>query len=270
MFFLLPIIAGITTAMSSATGVALGVTASVGIGATIKGAIDYTDAKDRYESSKEDFALQYEKTKKAVIFTQKKLLLFEKLKIKTQNTVIQNAIKHLSKKRFIRQSFKSRIKALEKEFLSALKAQGNNRRETLFLHKDNAHDNYYPTADGGAIFGTLLLKGPLTLMRKGSRELTKASMYASLMDQDSEYLKTDKKTCRIIQKRITEGRKIISTLCEKIATLVQTRPRDIESLLNFSETLFRITQTHICSIEGKLIDESEYLFRSTIKELAIE
>ena len=95
MIFLLPVLAGVVGSAITASEVALGVGTAVAIGAGIKGAVDLKDASDYQDIARYKINEAVDKTKKEISKTQDELTNFARLKVRTFNGVLKNAVDYL-------------------------------------------------------------------------------------------------------------------------------------------------------------------------------
>lgn len=96
MFFLLPIIAGAAAIAISAGEVALGVTAAVGVGAAVKGAIDAKQTNDIIGFSEEKFEADCSKLKNEARLTEKKYDEFNGIKKRINSGILNESMKAIT------------------------------------------------------------------------------------------------------------------------------------------------------------------------------
>lgn len=96
MFFLLPIIAGAAATAISAGEVALGVTAAVGVGAAVKGAIDAKQTNDIIGFSEEKFEAECSKLKNEARLTEKKYDKFNGIKKRINSGILNESMQAIT------------------------------------------------------------------------------------------------------------------------------------------------------------------------------
>ena len=96
MFFLLPIIAGAAATAISAGEVALGVTAAVGVGAAVKGAIDAKQTNDIIGFSEEKFEAECSKLKNEARLTEKKYDEFNGIKKRINSGILNESMQAIT------------------------------------------------------------------------------------------------------------------------------------------------------------------------------
>lgn len=96
MFFLLPIIAGATATAISAGEVALGVTAAVGVGSAVKGAIDAKQTNDIIGFSEEKFEAECSKLKNEARLTEKKYDEFNGIKKRINSGILNESMQAIT------------------------------------------------------------------------------------------------------------------------------------------------------------------------------
>lgn len=96
MFFLLPIIAGAAATAISAGEVALGVTAAVGVGSAVKGAIDAKQTNDIIGFSEEKFEAECSKLKNEARLTEKKYDEFNGIKKRINSGILNESMQAIT------------------------------------------------------------------------------------------------------------------------------------------------------------------------------
>lgn len=96
MFFLLPIIAGAAATAISAGEVALGVTAAVGVGAAVKGAIDAKQTNDIIGFSEEKFEAECSKLKNEARLAEKKFDEFNGIKKRINSEILNESMQAIT------------------------------------------------------------------------------------------------------------------------------------------------------------------------------
>ena len=96
MFFLLPIIAGAAATAISAGEVALGVTAAVGVGAAVKGAIDAKQTNDIIGFSEEKFEAECSKLKNEARLAEKKFDEFNGIKKRINSGILNESMQAIT------------------------------------------------------------------------------------------------------------------------------------------------------------------------------
>lgn len=96
MFFLLPIIAGAAATAISAGEVALGVTAAVGVGAAVKGAIDAKQTNDIIGFSEEKFEAECSKLKNEARLAEKKYDEFNGIKKRINSGILNESMQAIT------------------------------------------------------------------------------------------------------------------------------------------------------------------------------
>ena len=216
MFFLLPVIAGVVGSAITASEVALGVGTAVAIGAGIKGAIDLKDASDYQDVARYKTNEAVVKTKKEVSKTQDELTEFARLKVRTFNGVLKNALDYLKSNKEINPE---RIGRLNNRYkASRAKYSVGISHSSISLDCTNLIDENldFDLED----FARIALGGPIGFLMTSSEKLTEGVRANSEADVQSELLEADRKICKAIRKSVGEGSKLIEAFSRRIESLI--------------------------------------------------
>lgn len=264
MFFLLPVLAGVVGSAITASEVALGVGTAVAVGAGIKGAVDLKDASDYQDIARYKINEAVEKTKKEVSKTQDDLTAFARLKVQTFNGVLKNALDYLnSNNKEINPERIGRLNNLYKA--SRTKYSAGISHGSISLDCTNLIDENldFDLEE----FARIALGGPIGFLMTSSEKLTDSVRANAEADVQSELLESDIKICKAIRKRVREGTKLINAFSTRIESLMSCGPSAAVAVLPMAENLFEVIDVDLVDREEKLIDSSENLFRTKMREV---
>ncbi len=263
MFFLLPVIAGVVGSAITASEVALGVGTAVAIGAGIKGAIDLKDASDYQDIARYKTNEAVVKTKKEVSKTQDELTEFARLKVRTFNGVLKNALDYLKSNKEINPERIGRLNNLYKA--SRAKYSAGISHGSISLDCTNLIDENlnFDLED----FARIALGGPIGFLMTSSEKLTEGVRANSEADVKSELLQADRKICKAIRKSVGEGTKLIEAFSRRIESLISCGPSAAVAVLPMAENLFAVIDVDLVDREGKLIDSAANLYRTKMREV---
>jgi hypothetical protein len=247
MFFLLPLVPLATTATVT-IGEALGIGASVfGIGAGIKGAIDYHEAKTLQESAHAKFRTMAARIRRKAKAVQKRLEAFGKLKLETYTGIIQEAVDALSHFKIIDlSSFKDiqveRVSFIKQELdlLEKSSIKASDVLSCLSVGINTAVHDRIPYKDTPPLFRSLgafinpktsfilpnipyaaITMAGLSWGISGDAAKTCAKMTAADIAHETEKMRPVLTECKALINRITEGRTLITTVTGKLRTVLK-------------------------------------------------
>lgn len=263
MFFLLPVLAGVVGSAITASEVALGVGTAVAIGTGIKGAIDLKDASDYQDLARYKTNEAVVKTKKEVSKTQDELTEFARLKVRTFNGVLKNALDYLKSNKKINPERIGRLNNLYKA--SRAKYSAGISHGSISLDCTNLIDENldFDLED----FARIALGGPIGFLMTSFEKLTDGIRANAKADVQAELLKRDIKICEAIRKRVGEGTKLIEAFSSRIESLIFCGPSAAVAVLPMAESLFTVIDVNLVDKEGKLIDSSASLYRTKMREV---
>lgn len=266
MFFLLPVIAGVVGSAITASEVALGVGTAVAIGAEIKGAIDLKDASDYQDVARYKTNEAVVKTKKEVSKTQDELTEFARLKVRTFNGVLKNALDYLKSNKEINPERIGRLNNLYKA--SRAKYSAGISHGSISLDCTNLIDENldFDLED----FARMALGGPIGFLMTSSEKLTEGVRKNSEADVQAELLEADRKICKAIRKSVGEGTKLIEAFSRRIESLISCGSSAAVAVLPMAENLVALIDVDLIDREGKLIDSSANLYRMKMREVLNE
>lgn len=267
MFFLLSVIAGVISSAAATAGeVALGIGAATAIGAGIKGAIDLKEASDYQDIARYKINEAVVRTKKEVSKTQDELTNFARLKVRTFNGVLKNAVDYLKSNKEINPERIGRLTNLYK---------ASSSKYTAGISHGSISLNCNHLIDAGMDFSLedfvrIALGGPIGFLMTSSEKLTDGVRSNAEADIQSELLEADRKICKAIHKRVGEGTKLINALSSRIESVMSCGPSAAVAVLPMAETLFAVIDVDLVDREGNLIDSSANLYRMKMREVLNE
>ena len=266
MIFLLPVLAGVVGSAITASEVALGVGTAVAIGAGIKGAIDLKDASDYQDIARYKTNEAVVKTKKEVSKTQDELTEFARLKVRTFNGVLKNALDYLKSNKEINPERIGRLNNLYKA--SRAKYSAGISHGSISLDCTNLIDENldFDLED----FARIALGGSIGFLMTSSEKLIEGVRANSEADVQSELLEADRKICKAIRKSVGEGTKLIEIFSRRIESLISCGLSAAVAVLPMAETLFAVIDVDLVDREGNLIDSSANLYRMKMREVLNE
>ena len=295
----LPFIAGLTITIGEAIGIGASV---VGIGAAIKGAADYHEAKSIQESSCANYqnALnQINRKSKEVL---EKFESFGLLKLKTYTGVIREAVELLSNHIKVDLSsfndiqieqiniFSNELIGLKEsvikasDVLSCLSVGVNTAVNDRFQYKDTPPIfqtigafgiKKFPHSTLPNIPYAAITMAGITWGLSGSNARLQAETNAIYASNEIEKMKLVESGFEALVSRINEGEKLINILTEKLLnalTVISTLPEkdetmnQIENVLALTRALKQVIEVDICCGNGLLTPESGVMFHAVRKE----
>lgn len=266
MFFLLPVIAGVIGSAITASEVALEVGTAVAIGAGIKGAIDLKDASDYQDIARYKINEAVDKTKKEISKTQDELTNFARLKVRTFNGVLKNAVDYLKSNKKINPERIGRLTNLYKASSSKYAAGISHGSISLNCNQLIGSNLDFDLED----FVKIALGGPVGFLLTSSEKLTDGVRANAKANVQAELLDGDRKITKAIRKSIGEGTKLIEAFSSRIESLISCGPSAAVAVLPMAETLFAVIDVDLVDREGNLIDSSANLYRMKMREVLNE
>lgn len=264
MFFLLPVIAGVISSAAATAGeVALGIGVATAIGAGIKGAIDLKDASDYQDIARYKINEAVDKTKKEISKTQDELTNFARLKVRTFNGVLKNAVDYLKSNKKINPERIGRLTNLYKASSSKYAAGISHGSISLNCnHLSDAGSNFCLED-----FVSIALGGPIGFLMSSAEKLTDGVRANAEANIQSELLDGDRKICKAIRKSVGEGTKLIEEFSRRIESLISYGSSAAVAVLPMAENLVALIDVDLVDREGKLIDSSANLYRTKMREV---
>jgi hypothetical protein len=304
MLFLLPLLPAFAAAFS--IGEAIGISASaIGIGAAIKGAVDYNHATSLRKTANEEYRNMVLALKRKARAVQKRFEAFGMLKLKTYTGVIQEAVNVLSRfKNVGLSSFKDiqveHIGFLENEIAvletSCIKA--SDVLSCLSVGVNTAVNDRIPYKDTPPImrsvgafgikevpgsglpnipYAAIALAG-ISWGLSGSMAKSAAEAGAVLLEREKEKMKAVLSGFKALSDRITEGESLITALAGKLKAVLKTlgtpekeanqtaRTAGIEAAISLARALKQVIETDICTGNGMINALSGVVFHKIRKE----
>lgn len=263
MFFLLPVIAGVIGSAITASEVALEVGTAVAIGAGIKGVVDLKDASDYQDMARYKINEAVDKTKKEISKTQDELTNFARLKVRTFNGVLKNAVDYLKSNKKINPERIGRLTNLYKASSSKYAAGISHGSISLNCNQLIGSNLDFDLED----FVKIALGGPVGFLLTSSEKLTDGVRANAKANVQAELLDGDRKITKAIRKSIGEGTKLIEAFSSRIESLISYGPSAAVAVLPMAESLFTVIDVDLVDREGKLIDSSASLYRTKMREV---
>lgn len=291
MFFLLPLIPVIGAAITSAEIIS-GIVTAVGVGATIKGAVDYHDAKKKETEALEHYELKKSKVNNEVKRAQASLEKFGSQKIAAYNGVLKQSVNilieyknvHLSK---LKNGTAGKVQYLNKDMRDFLNHYDNDTDRISMLSKNLKSGIKTINASLGlqrlgafGMSGSLLnnsvslLTHSITFAVGGSRAKDKALHVVSAVKIEREKMEETITLCRNLRKRIAEGSSVLNRLSNDMTHVMEDLAQDqessaqessIEKLLLLSKTMKKVIDIDICTTEGVLLEKAGLLYTAVSK-----
>lgn len=295
MFFLLPLIPVIGAAITSAEIIS-GIVTAVGVGATIKGAVDYHDAKKKETEALEHYELKKSKVNNEVKRVQTSLEKFGSQKLTAYNGVLRQSVNilieyknvHLSK---LKNGTAGKVQYLNKDMRDFFDVYNKDTDRISMLSKNlNSGVNKINASldlqrlgafgmSGSMLNNSIsLLTQSISFAVGGSRAKDKAQKVASAVRIERERMEETITLCRNLRKRIAEGSSVLNRLSNDMTHIMEDLAQDqessaqessIEKLLLLSKTMKRVIDIDICTTEGVLLEKAGLLYTAVNKGDAV-
>jgi hypothetical protein len=302
MFFLLPFLPAFATATVS-IGEAIGIGASViGIGAAVKGAADYHQAKTIQENASAEYQKTVRRIRRKAKEVQQKLEEFGLLKLQTYTGIIREAVELLSN--FITvdlSSFKDiqveRIRLFTNEIIGLKESvvKASDVLSCLSTGVNTAVNDRFPYKDTPPLFQTIgafglnrvpfnglppipyaaITMAGLAWGMSGNAAKTQAGANAVYASSETEKLKQLEPGFDALLERIAEGGTLIAALTEKLRLVLAElkllpespeTPKRVENAVSLTRALKQIIEVDVCDRNGLLTPQSGVLFYAVRKE----
>ena len=291
MFFLLPLIPVIGSAITSAEIIS-GIVTAVGVGATIKGAVDYHDAKKKETEALEHYDLKKSKVNNEVKRVQTSLEKFGSQKLTAYNGVLRQSVNiliefknvHLSK---LKNGTAGKVQYLNKDMRDFFDVyyKDTDRISMLSKNLNRGINKINASLDlqrlGAFGMSGSMLNNSISLLTQsisfavgGSRAKDKAQKVASAVRIERERMEETITLCRNLRKRIAEGSSVLNRLSNDMTHVMEDLSQDqessaqessIEKLLLLSKTMKRVIDIDICTTEGVLLEKAGLLYTEVNK-----
>jgi hypothetical protein len=291
MFFLLPLIPVIGAAITSAEIIS-GIVTAVGVGATIKGAVDYHDAKKKETEALEHYELKKSKVNNEVKRVQTSLEKFGSQKLTAYNGVLRQSVNilieyknvHLSK---LKNGTAGKVQYLNKDMRDFFDVYNKDTDRISMLSKklNSGVNKINASLDlqrlGAFGMSGSMLNNSISLLTQsisfavgGSRAKDKAQKVASAVRIERERMEETITLCRNLRKRIAEGSSVLNRLSNDMTHVMEDLAQDqessahessIEKLLLLSKTMKRVIDIDICTTEGVLLEKAGLLYTQVNK-----
>lgn len=291
MFFLLPLIPVIGAAITSAEIIS-GIVTAVGVGATIKGAVDYHDAKKKETEALEHYELKKSKVNNEVKRVQTSLEKFGSQKLTAYNGVLRQSVNilieyknvHLSK---LKNGTAGKVQYLNKDMRDFFDVYNKDTDRISMLSKklNSGINKINASLDlqrlGAFGMSGSMLNNSISLLTQsisfavgGSRAKDKAQKVASTVRIERERMEETITLCRNLRKRIAEGSSVLNRLSNDMTHVMEDLAQDqessaqessIEKLLLLSKTMKRVIDIDICTTEGVLLEKAGLLYTEVNK-----
>ncbi len=295
MFFLLPLIPVIGAAITSAEIIS-GIVTAVGVGATIKGAVDYHDAKKKETEALEHYELKKSKVNNEVKRVQTSLEKFGSQKLTAYNGVLSQSVNiliefknvHLSK---LKNGTAGKVQYLNKDMRDFFDVYNKDTDRISMLSKklNSGVNKIYASLDlqrlGAFGMSGSMLNNSISLLTQsisfavgGSRAKDKAQKVASAVRIERERMEETITLCRNLRKRIAEGSSVLNRLSNDMTHVMEDLAQDqessaqessIEKLLLLSKTMKKVIDIDICTTEGVLLEKAGLLYTAVNKGDAV-
>jgi hypothetical protein len=295
MFFLLPLIPVIGAAITSAEIIS-GIVTAVGVGATIKGAVDYHDAKKKETEALEHYELKKSKVNNEVKRVQTSLEKFGSQKLTAYNGVLRQSVNilieyknvHLSK---LKNGTAGKVQYLNKDMRDFFDVYNKDTDRISMLSKklNSGVNKINASLDlqrlGAFGMSGSMLNNSISLLTQsisfavgGSRAKDKAQKVASAVRIERERMEETITLCRNLRKRIAEGSSVLNRLSNDMTHVMKGLAQDqessahessIEKLLLLSKTMKRVIDIDICTTEGVLLEKAGLLYTAVNKGDAV-
>jgi len=295
MFFLLPLIPVIGAAITSAEIIS-GIVTAVGVGATIKGAVDYHDAKKKETEALEHYELKKSKVNNEVKRVQTSLEKFGSQKLTAYNGVLRQSVNilieyknvHLSK---LKNGTAGKVQYLNKDMRDFFDVYNKDTDRISMLSKklNSGVNKINASLDlqrlGAFGMSGSMLNNSISLLTQsisfavgGSRAKDKAQKVASAVRIERERMEETITLCRNLRKRIAEGSSVLNRLSNDMTHIMEDLAQDqessaqessIEKLLLLSKTMKRVIDIDICTTEGVLLEKAGLLYTAVNKGDAV-
>ena len=295
MFFLLPLIPVIGAAITSAEIIS-GIVTAVGVGATIKGAVDYHDAKKKETEALEHYELKKSKVNNEVKRVQTSLEKFGSQKLTAYNGVLRQSVNiliefknvHLSK---LKNGTAGKVQYLNKDMRDFFDVyyKDTDRISMLSKNLNSGINKINASLDlqrlGAFGMSGSMLNNSISLLTQsisfavgGSRAKDKAQKVASAVRIERERMEETITLCRNLRKRIAEGSSVLNRLSNDMTHVMEDLAQDqessaqessIEKLLLLSKTMKKVIDIDICTTEGVLLEKAGLLYTAVNKGDAV-
>ncbi|HQL05807.1 MAG TPA: hypothetical protein PLU33_11755 [Treponemataceae bacterium] len=295
MFFLLPLIPVIGAAITSAEIIS-GIVTAVGVGATIKGAVDYHDAKKKETEALEHYELKKSKVNNEVKRVQTSLEKFGSQKLTAYNGVLSQSVNiliefknvHLSK---LKNGTAGKVQYLNKDMRDFFDVYNKDTDRISMLSKklNSSVNKIYASLDlqrlGAFGMSGSMLNNSISLLTQsisfavgGSRAKDKAQKVSSAVRIERERMEETITLCRNLRKRIAEGSSVLNRLSNDMTHVMEDLAQDqessaqessIEKLLLLSKTMKKVIDIDICTTEGVLLEKAGLLYTAVNKGDAV-
>jgi len=295
MFFLLPLIPVIGAAITSAEIIS-GIVTAVGVGATIKGAVDYHDAKKKETEALEHYELKKSKVNNEVKRVQTSLEKFGSQKLTAYNGVLSQSVNiliefknvHLSK---LKNGTAGKVQYLNKDMRDFFDVyyKDTDRISMLSKNLNSGINKINASLDlqrlGAFGMSGSMLNNSISLLTQsisfavgGSRAKDKAQKVASAVRIERERMEETITLCRNLRKRIAEGSSVLNRLSNDMTHVMEDLAQDqessaqessIEKLLLLSKTMKKVIDIDICTTEGVLLEKAGLLYTAVNKGDAV-
>ena len=300
MFFLLPAIAAFTVSVGEAIGIGVSV---LGIGACVKGCVDYRQAQSIQDAAAAEYRNITEKINRKALEAQNRLESFGLLKLRTYTGVISEAVETLSQ--FISVDL-SAFKDTQVEHIRCFSNELTGLKDSVVKASDvlsclsvgvaTAVNDRFPYKDTPPVFqaiGAFGLKLPANGLPNipyaaitmaglhwgisGSAAKTQAETNARYASNEIEKLKASLPGFDALFERIAEGEKLIAALTDKLRlALAVLQPLaatpettgHIENAVALTRALKELIEVDVCGRNGLLTPASGILFHTIAKEYA--
>ena len=304
MFFLLPVAA----ATAITVGEAIGIGATVfGIGAGVKGMLDYQKAKKLKAEADEEYRKMASRIRHQAIRLKKSLQRFGRLKLEAYTLVIGNAVKILSAYKTIDLTA---YKSVTIESIRFINAELENLEKSCIQASDvlncisvgintALHDNipYKNTPILIETIGALgveksinglpnlpyaaMTMAGVTWAINGSIAKTKAEETSVETKIETQRMACVLSGLKAIENRVTEGERLLYALSGKLKTSIgvlqsleskdnefsEESAQAISTSINLIKSLKQLIETDICNTDGFLTNKSGIIFRKIKQEV---
>ncbi|MDR0442145.1 MAG: hypothetical protein LBH44_01900 [Treponema sp.] len=301
--FTLPIFAAVAAvkAVSIAELVSIGAGA-IGIGAGIKGLMDYRKANDVQKSALNRYQAMAEKIKRKIKQANIKLSDFGELKLETYNGVVKKSVAILSRFKNVYLSAHYNNNPLHLDFMRGeidniekAEIKASDVFSCLSAGINSAvQEKYSPPFLSVGAFGfknpqfnlaklpfSAIMTAGLDWGMSGSRNLSHAQTSVSNLDRETEKMKTVLVNIKNFANRIDEGEHLITVLNSRLEPLLAELEQvtvtkkglvpleiinKIEIAISLTRALKQIIDVDVCVENGNLSREAGVLFSSLARE----
>jgi len=273
-----------------------GIVTAVGVGATIKGAVDYHDAKKKETEALEHYELKKSKVNNEVKRVQTSLEKFGSQKLTAYNGVLRQSVNiliefknvHLSK---LKNGTAGKVQYLNKDMRDFFDVYNKDTDRISMLSKklNSGVNKIYASLDlqrlGAFGMSGSMLNNSISLLTQsisfavgGSRAKDKAQKVSSAVRIERERMEETITLCRNLRKRIAEGSSVLNRLSNDMTHVMEDLAQDqessaqessIEKLLLLSKTMKKVIDIDICTTEGVLLEKAGLLYTAVNKGDAV-